>query len=147
VCLRAKNPHHGGAEVLRRTLVARSGKRFKLDRPLRENFWVMGDPTVATLFPLVCGEGVTDVTIESLTLDGNRKNNGHLDGNHAGCVWLQDCSRITLRGVTARNNNGDGISWQVCHDVTVEGCHSHDNADPFPLVNCYPAGHARRSGQ
>ncbi len=31
VCLRAKNPHHGGATVLKRTLVARSGNRFKLD--------------------------------------------------------------------------------------------------------------------
>ena len=28
-----------------------------------------------------------------------------------------------------RNNNGDGISWQICHDVLVEKCHSHDNAD------------------
>ena len=36
VCLRAKNPHNGGTEVLKRTLVARSGKRFKLDRPLRQ---------------------------------------------------------------------------------------------------------------
>jgi parallel beta-helix repeat protein len=30
--------------------------------------------------------------------------------------------------VTARNYNGDGVSWQVCHDVVVERCHSHDNA-------------------
>src|SRR5262249_6925631 len=92
ICLRAKNPHHGGTEVLKRTLVARSGRRFKLDRPLRHNFWLLGDPTAATLFPLLCGEEVADVVVEGLTLDGNRKNSGHLDGNHAGCVWLQDCS-------------------------------------------------------
>ena len=30
--------------------------------------------------------------------------------------------------MTARNYNGDGISWQICHDVTVEDCHSHDHA-------------------
>ena len=53
----------------------------------------------------------------------------NLDGNHAGCIWLQDCSRVMVRGVTARHSNGDGISWQVCHDVVVESCHSHDNAD------------------
>ncbi|GIS58084.1 MAG: hypothetical protein CM1200mP2_03090 [Planctomycetaceae bacterium] len=34
-----------------------------------------------------------------------------------------------MTGVEARNNNGDGISWQICHDVVVENCHSHDNAD------------------
>src|SRR5690606_17550255 len=32
VCFRAKNPDHGGPVVIKRTLVARSGSRFKLDR-------------------------------------------------------------------------------------------------------------------
>ena len=67
------------------------------------------------------------MAIENLTLDGNKEHNDNLDGNHAGCIFLQDCSRIAIRCVTARNYNGDGISWQVCHDVTVENCHSHDH--------------------
>lgn len=129
LCLRARNPHNGGATVIKRTVVARSGRRLKLDRALRENLWLKGDPTVASLFPLLSGENIEGVVIEGLTLDGNRKENEHLDGNYAGCIWLQDCNRITLRGVTARNYNGDGISWQICHDVLVEDCHSLDNAD------------------
>lgn len=44
-----------------------------------------------------------------------------------GCIFLQDCYRIAMRKVTARHYNGD-ISWQICHDVQVEGCHSHDHA-------------------
>ena len=32
-----------------------------------------------------------------------------------------------MQQVTARNYNGDGLSWQICHDVVVENCHSHDN--------------------
>lgn len=128
VCLRCTNPHNKGATVLKRTLVARSGNRFKLDRALRENFWLMGEATAATLFPILCGENITSAAIDNITLDGNRSKNDFLDGNHAGCVFLQDCNRITLRGVTARNYNGDGISWQICHDVVVEDCHSHDNA-------------------
>ena len=47
----------------------------------------------------------------------------------AGCIFLQDCNRYTIRNVEARNYNGDGISFQVCHDVVIENCHSHDNAD------------------
>jgi hypothetical protein len=124
VCLRAKNPHDGGPTVLKRTLVARSGTRFKLDRGLRENLWAAGNPTAATLFPILSGEFVTGVTIENLTLDGNKANNAELDGNYAGCVFLQDCADVTIRGVVARDYNGDGISWQICHDVTVEGCES-----------------------
>jgi hypothetical protein len=127
VCLRARNPHNQGTTVLKRTLVARSGNRFKLDRPLRENLWLAGAPTAATLFPLFSGENLAGVELEDLTLDGNKENNDNLDGNYAGCVFLQDCNRITLRRLTARNYNGDGISWQICHDVLVEDCHSHDH--------------------
>jgi polygalacturonase len=128
VCLRAKNPHHGGDTVIKRTLVARSGNRFKLDKGLRENLWASGTPTASTLFPILSGEFVTDIAIENLALDGNRANNANLDGNYAGCIFLQDCANVTIRKVTARHNNGDGISWQICHDVTVEDCHSHGHA-------------------
>lgn len=129
VLLRTKNPDNGGTNVLKRTIVARTGNRFKLDKPLRENFWQMGDPTAATLYPLITGEFIADVAIENLTLDGNRANVARLDGNYGGCIFLQDCNRIKMRAVEARNNNGDGISWQICHDCVVEDCFSHDNAD------------------
>jgi hypothetical protein len=128
VCFRAKNPDTGGPVVIKRTLVARSGNRFKLDKALRENLWVeKGKPTAATLFPLLSAENVSDIVISSLNLDGNRPNNENLDGNYAGCIFAQDCSRLTFRNVIARNYNGDGISWQVCHDVLVENCQSHDH--------------------
>lgn len=127
VCLRTKR-ESGGQEVLKRTLVARSGDRWKLDRPLRENFWLGGESTAATLFALLDGDHVRDVVIENLALDGNRANNDLLDGNYAGCVFLQDCNRVTMRNVTARNYHGDGLSWQICHDVRVENCRSLDHS-------------------
>ncbi|MBM3983661.1 MAG: hypothetical protein FJ304_25995 [Planctomycetes bacterium] len=127
VCLRAKNPHHGGQTVIKRTLVARAGSRFKLDKGLRENLWAGGAPTASTLFPILSGEFVTNVTIEGLALDGNKTNNAELDGNYAGCIFLQDCADFTIRKVIARNYRGDGISWQICHDVTVEQCESRDH--------------------
>ncbi len=129
VLLRTKNPDDGGNTVLKRTLIARSGNRFKLDKALRNNFWQSGTPTASTLYPLVTGEYIDNCVIENLTLDGNRAHVAHLDGNYGGCIFLQDCNRIVMRHVEARNNNGDGISWQICHDCVVENCFSHDNAD------------------
>ena len=128
ICLRAKNSDGVGRTVIKRTLVARSGNRFKLDRALRENVWLMGEATAATLFPVLSGEFVSNIAIENLVLDGNRMNNENLDGNYAGCIFLQDCKDVTIRGVEARNYNGDGISWQICHDVLVENCRSHGHA-------------------
>jgi hypothetical protein len=129
VVLKATNLDDGGPVVIKRTLVARSGTRFRLDSGLRENLWTTGKPTCASLFPLLTAERTSDVVIENLTLDGDKANNARLDGNYAGCIFLQDCNRFTIRGVTARNYNGDGISFQIAHDVVVENCHSHDNAD------------------
>lgn len=123
VCLRGK-----GRKTLRRTLVARSGNRFKLDRAPRENFWLKDDATASTLFPLFDGDHVSDVVIENLAFDGNRDNNENLNGNYGGSIFLQDCSRISMRRLALHHYNGDGISWQICHDVVVEQCHSHDNA-------------------
>ncbi len=128
IALQTKNTSNGATDIVKRTLVARSGNRFKLDKGLRKNFWTMGDATATTSFPILSGEFVEDIAIENLALDGNRANNALLDGNYAGCIFLQDCNRVEMRGVEARDYNGDGISWQICHDVVVENCHSHGNA-------------------
>jgi hypothetical protein len=141
ICIRAKDADKGELKVIKRTLVARNGNRFKLDRALRENAFLPGEPKVETLFPLFSGENISDVTIENLTLDGNKANNTNLDGNYAGCVWLQDCIRMTLRNLDARNYNGDGLSWQICHDVLVEGCHSHDHTG----LGLHPGSGSQRS--
>jgi len=128
ICLRTKNPDGGAVDIVKRTLIARSRNRFKLDQGLRKNFWRTESSTVSTLFPILSGENISDVAIENLVLDGNRTKNANLDGNYAGCIFLQECNRIVIRGVTARNYNGDGISWQICHDVLVENCASEGHA-------------------
>jgi len=128
VVLNTRNPHNGSYDTYKRTLIARSGSRFKLDQMLVENFWVHEGATAATLFALFDGMQVSDITIENITLDGNRPGNEFLNGNYVGCIFLRESNRIRMRGITARNFNGDAISWQVCHDVRVEDCHSHDNA-------------------
>ncbi len=129
IVFQATNTDDNGATVIKRTFVARNGNRFKLNDGLRENLWLSGKPTCASLFPLLTSEHTADVIIENITLDGNRENCENFNGNYGGCIFLQDCNRYTFRGVTARNYNGDGISFQICHDVVVENCHSHDNTD------------------
>ncbi len=129
VVLQTKNPHTGAQDTIKRMLVAQSGKRFKLNDGIRKNLWLSGKPTAATLFPLFTSENTHDVILENLTFDGNRQNNANLNGNYGGCIFLQDCNRYTIRNVTTRNYNGDGVSFQICHDVVIENCHSHDNAD------------------
>lgn len=128
VVLRTRNPNNGSFDTYKRTLIARSGSRFKLDQMLVENFWTKENANAATLFALFDGFRISDVVIENICLDGNKANNEFLNGNYVGCIFLRESNRINMRKVTARNFNGDGISWQVCHDVRAEDCHSHDHA-------------------
>ena len=129
IVVRTRNPQNGSVDTYKRTLVARSGNRFKLNQMLVENFWTHQGANAAALFALFEGFRITDAAIENICLDGNRANVEFLNGNYVGCVFLRESNRINLSRVTARNFNGDGMSWQVCHDVRVSDCHSHDNAN------------------
>lgn len=131
VCLEVYDVGHRGHFTIRRTLVARSGNRFKLDQALDDDsFSRGGHAVIRTLFPLFSGDGVTDVTIENIALDGNKTAQEtlyHYWGNYVAGVWLNRSNRITVRKVTSRNSCADGLSWQTSHDVVVEECHCHDN--------------------
>ena len=124
ILLRAQNPHGGTPNVTKHTVVAIEGNAVRLDSQPRKNMWITHEASASTLFPIVTGNWVKNVAIENIVLDGNRSKNDHLDGNYGGCIFLQDCEQVRIAGVVARNNEGDGISWQICHDVVVERCTS-----------------------
>jgi len=128
ILLRGKCPHFEKQQFVKRTVMAIEGNVVHLDRDPRENFWTDTKAEAATLFPVITGDYVNDIVIESLTIDGNRAENDNLNGNYGGGIFIQDCDRITIRDVTTRDNNSDGVSWQVCDDVTVEDCRSLNNA-------------------
>ena len=140
VVLKATQPDQGRTVLVKRTIVDRDGNRCRLDRAPRENFWLSAQADCATLFPLLSGDHTDVVVIEDLALDGNKDTCDLLDGNHGGCIFLQDCNRWTMRRVTARAYHGDGISFQVCHDVEVRDCHVHDNAN----LGLHPGSGSRR---
>jgi hypothetical protein len=130
VRLVAKDPHGKGTNIIQRSLIASSGNRFKLDRRLEERFHLGGDPRIATNFALLQCTNVTDVTIENITVDGNKAHNEMIDKGafDDGSIRLDDCNRITVRRVTVRDFSCDGIVWGISHDVLVEQCHLHDGA-------------------
>jgi hypothetical protein len=130
VRLVSKDPYGKGTSIIQRTLIASSGNRFKLDRRLEERFHLEGEPKIATNFALVQCTGVSDAVIENITVDGNKSNNEMLDKGafDDGSIRLDECNRITVREVTARDFYCDGIVWGISHDVLVEKCRLFDGA-------------------
>jgi parallel beta-helix repeat protein len=127
--LRSEDPHGGSTNVSKHTVLSIDGNVLRLDSQPRKNMWITHGATASTLFPIVTANWAKDIAIQDIALDGNRAQNEHLDGNYGGCIFLQDCERVQIARVVARNNQGDGISWQICHDVTVEDCVSEGHRD------------------
>lgn len=116
-------------DVLRATITAVEGNVLFLDRMTQNNFWTQDEATAETLFPILTAEGVDDVRIENLVLDGNGDHNENIDGNFAGAVFIQNCNRWRFTNVVARNYNGDGFSFQVCDDIHFDHCKALNNAN------------------
>jgi hypothetical protein len=130
--LRARHPldtegHLG--EVKRRTIVGIDGNTLLLGQRNDGSFWLDRGAIAGTHFAIIHGEHAHNITIENITLDGQRDQNHNTDGNHAGGIFAQDCDRWLLRRVTSRNYNGDGFSFQRCDDWSFEHCQSLNNAD------------------
>jgi len=122
------NATAGGRNVTKHTVLEIAGNRLRLDSQPRKDHWITHEAVASTLFPIVTANWTKDLRIENITLDGNRDGNDELNGNYGGCIFMQDCEHVHIEAIEARNNNGDGISFQVCHDVTVVDCHSHGHA-------------------
>jgi len=127
VLLDGKCPHSGTQQVQIHTILGLEGNTLHLDNRGRArhpvhlgNFWVGHEATASTLFSYVTGDWVENVEVGHLRLDGNRQNNSYLHGNHAGAVYFQDCRGVHLHHLQVGNVDGDGLSFQIVDDLTIE---------------------------
>jgi len=123
IWLEGMSPFYKGRnQIAKRTVIAIDGDRIYLDKAVRDDFWLEPGAQASTSFPVITAEYVDDAAVESLAVDGNREHNPHVDDNHAGAIFIQDCDRITFQDLTIRDYNSDGISAQICDDLVVRGC-------------------------
>ncbi len=127
IVLQAKPPK-GSSQCRRFTITGMDGQTLFLDKQLVDNFWVDEEASCASLFPIICGEKVTDIEIRDLVIEGNREENENINGNYAGGIFMQNCDRINIDSITVQNYNGDGISWQIVHDLSVTNTRSINTA-------------------
>jgi len=80
---------------------------------------------VRNTFPILCVMDAVNVTLEGITVDGNKSENAYLDGCRGGAIYLYRVRNVTVRNCTARNYNGDGISFLITDGVTVQNCDSY----------------------
>jgi len=80
---------------------------------------------VRNTFPILCVMNAENVVLEGLTVDGNKAENTYIDGCRGGAIYVYHARNVTVRNSTARNYNGDGISFQITDGVKVLNCDSY----------------------
>ncbi|MEO8659649.1 MAG: right-handed parallel beta-helix repeat-containing protein [Bryobacteraceae bacterium] len=79
---------------------------------------------VRNVFPILAVMNAANVTLEDITVDGNKDENAYIDGCRGGAIYLYNVRDIIVRNCTARNYNGDGISFQITENVQILNCDS-----------------------
>ena len=140
-----------------RTVMAIDGNTIELDRPpgdeprsrpgINAAFGPPGAPykagaIVQRSHPLISAtprrwhkavEWIGGIVIEDLTIDGDKARNAdmYVDGCRNGGIYLHSGRSCAVRRVEVKDFAGDGLSWQLVHDVTVEDCVSTGNGTAF----------------
>lgn len=83
---------------------------------------------VRNTFPILCAVHADNVVFEDLIVDGNRAENAYIDGCRGGAIYMYCVRNVTVRNCTARNYNGDGISFQISDGVQVLNSESYGHA-------------------
>ena len=79
-------------------------------------------------FPILCVMDAANVVLEDLIVDGNRAENAYIDGCRGGAIYMYRVRNVTVRKCTAKNYNGDGISFQISDGVQVLNSESYGHA-------------------
>ena len=83
---------------------------------------------VRNAFPILCALNAQNVVFEDIIVDGNRAENAYIDGCRGGAIYMYNVRDVIVRNSTARNYNGDGISFQISQNVQVLNCESYGHA-------------------
>jgi hypothetical protein len=82
---------------------------------------------VRNVFPILVVMNAENVVLEDLIVDGNKDENPYLNGNRGGAIYFYLVRNVIVRRCTARNFNGDGISFQITEGVQIVNSESHGN--------------------
>jgi nitrous oxidase accessory protein NosD len=63
-----------------------------------------------------------NVLVSDLVIDGNKEHNERMDGCNGGGVAILKSRKVTIENIHVKEFNGEGITWQITENVTVQNC-------------------------
>lgn len=70
-----------------------------------------------------------NVVVSNLVIDGNRPHHEPVDGCNGGGVAVFKSKNVTIDNIHVKDFNGEGITWQITENVTVQNCEIEGSAN------------------
>jgi hypothetical protein len=122
------NTHGGFFETLARVAWI-EGNWVGLDHGVESDYAANQNPILVTAHPLVFGQNVQRVAVRDLTLDGNREAQpAGIGACRGAAVYFIRSGQIEVTNVEESGFLGEGLGFQMCHHVTIRGCHFARNS-------------------
>ena len=103
-------------------------RSVRVSVPMHEDYEIKRGAQAATLYPIVSGYGVTNAQLAALTVEGPGVAEPILNGCRGGGIYLYRCQQVLINDCTVQSYHGDGISFQLSHDIRIERCVCRGNA-------------------
>jgi len=117
----------GGFHSVVARITGKRGDTFSIDKPLNADCMINNGAYAPTFFRVISGYDLDGAELKNLTIDGNKENNGYLNGCRGGGIFFYRGFGTIIDGCHVKNYRGDGISFQQSNDVTVKNCISDGN--------------------
>jgi hypothetical protein len=100
-----------------------------LDHGIEADYAADQEPVLTTAFPLVFGHGIGRAAVRDLVIVGSKDANRdtRMDGCRGGAIYFPKSHANEVTGVCERDHNGEGLSFQMCRDVTIRQCRFEGN--------------------
>ena len=99
------------------------GNWVGLDHGVEADYLADSRPRLTTAYPMLFGNGVRDVAVRELTLQGNRQLQDAAMGPCRGsAIYFAKSQGLEITGVRESDYLGEGIGFQMCRDVIIRDC-------------------------
>ena len=73
--------------------------------------------------PVVFGHHISNATLRALHIEGSAsQQDKKMGGCRGGSVYFAKCTHVAIVDVTEADYDGEGLSFQMCRDITIDGC-------------------------
>lgn len=108
-------------------VIGKNGSELIIGKMLNHDYHPSRGGRVISVYPVISGCDIRNVSVSDLTVDGNASENEYLNGCRGGGIFLLQAHHVKLNGITVKNYNGDAVSFQQCRNTLIENCICHDN--------------------